>query len=93
MEEKFPIGEHIVDHLSLEGQSLPTDPQLRDWVESSLQNEAEFSSYKKIWDAAADAPVIAKFDTEEAWQKVDYEIESRNLRTKRFRNIGLGIVK
>lgn len=89
MEEKFPIGEHIVDHLSLEGRSLPTDPQLRDWVESSPQNEAEFSSYKKIWDASADVPVIKKFDTEEAWQKVDSEIESRNLRVRRIRNFGL----
>lgn len=89
MEEKFPVGEHIVDHLSREGQSSPIDRELSDWVESSPENKAEFNSYKKIWDASADAIVIKKFDTEEAWQKVDSEIESRNIRTKRFRNIGL----
>lgn len=89
MEEKFPVGEHIVDHLSREGQSSPIDRELSDWVESSPENKAEFNSYKKIWDASTDAPVINKFDTEEAWQKVDSAIESRNIRTKRFRNIGL----
>lgn len=89
MEEKFPVGEHIVDHLSREGQSSPIDRELSDWVEYSPENKAEFNSYKKIWDASTDAPFLKKFDTEEAWQKVDSEIESRNLRTKRFRNIGL----
>jgi ferric-dicitrate binding protein FerR (iron transport regulator) len=89
MDEKFPIGEHIVDHLSQEGQSLATKRELSDWAESSAENKVELNNYKKIWDASADAPVIRKFDTGEAWQKVDSEIELRNSRTRRIRNIGL----
>jgi len=89
MEEKFPIGEHIVDHLSGEGQPLPTGREAQDWVESSDKNKSEFDSYKKIWDAATDASVIAKFDTNEAWQKVDSEIESRDSRARRIRSVGL----
>lgn len=89
MDEKFPIGEHIVDHLSQEGQSLATNRELSDWAESSPENKAELNRYKKIWDASVDAPAIRKFDTDEAWQKVDSEIEIRNSRTRRIRNIGL----
>ena len=89
MDEKFPIGEHIIDHLSQEEKSVQTDCELNDWAESSSENKAELNTYKKIWDASADAPVIKKFDTDEAWQKVDSEIESRNSRTRRIRNFGL----
>jgi len=89
MEEKFPIREQIVDGLSEEEQSLPKGNELEDWMESSDENKSEFDSYKKIWDAAADAPVIAKFNTDEAWERVDSEIEFRHSRTRQIRNIGL----
>ncbi len=89
MDEKFPIGEHIVDHLSQEGQFLATNRELSNWAESSPENKAELNNYKKIWNVSADALVIRKFDTNEAWQKVDSEIGFRNSRTRRIRNISL----
>lgn len=89
MNEKFPIGEHIVDHLSQEEKSVQTDRELNDWTDLSPENKAELNTYKKIWDASADASVINKFNTDEAWQKVDSEIEFRNSRTRRVRNFGL----
>ena len=89
MDEKFPIGEHIVDHLLQEEKSRQPGRELKDWLDSSTENNAELSNYKKIWDASADAPVIKKFDVNEAWQKVDSEIELRNSRSRRIRNIGL----
>jgi Fe2+-dicitrate sensor, membrane component len=89
MEPKFPVGEHIIDHLFQEGEPLSNNRELSDWVESSPDNKAELNSYKKIWGASVDVPVIRKFDTEEAWQKVDSEIESRKTRSARIRNIGL----
>lgn len=89
MDEKFPIGEHIVDHLLQEEKSVQTDRELNNWADSSPENKAELNTYKKIWDSSADTSVINKFNTDEAWQKVDSEIESRNLRTRRIRNIGL----
>ncbi len=89
MDEKFPIGEHIIDHLSQGEKSVQTDRELNDWAESSSENKAELNTYKKIWDASADAPVIKKFDTDEAWQKVDSEIEARNSRTRRIRSFSL----
>lgn len=89
MDEKFPIGEHIVDHLLQEEKSVQTDRELNNWADSSPENKAELNTYKKIWDSSADKSVINKFNTDEAWQKVDSEIESRNLRTRRIRNIGL----
>lgn len=89
MDEKFPIGEHIVYHLLQEEKSRQPGRELKDWLDSSTENNAELSNYKKIWDASADAPVIKKFDVNEAWQKVDSEIELRNSRSRRIRNIGL----
>jgi len=89
MEEKFPIGEHIVDHLLQEEKSRQTGSELKDWLGSSPENNAELNSYKKIWDSSSDAPVIKKFNAKEAWQKVDSEIELRNSRARRIRNIGL----
>ena len=89
MDEKFPIGEHIVDHLLQEEKSRQPGRELKDWLDSSTENNAELSNYKKIWDVSADAPVIKKFDVNDAWQKVDSEIELRNSRSRRIRNIGL----
>lgn len=89
MDEKFPIGEHIVDHLLREEKSVQTDRELNDWADLSPENNAELNTYRKIWDASADASVINKFNTDEAWQKVDSEIELRNSRSRRIRNIGL----
>lgn len=89
MEEKFPIGEYIIDYLSQEGKSAQTDGELNDWAASSPENKAELDSYEKIWNASADAPVVKKFNTDEAWQNVDSEIEFRNSRARRIRNIGL----
>ena len=89
MDEKFPIGEHIVDHLLQEEKSRQPGSELKDWLDTSPENKAELNTYKKIWDASADAPVIKKFDVNEAWQKVDSEIELRNSRSRQIRNIGL----
>lgn len=89
MEEKIPIGETIVDHLTGEGQTIPAGAGLQDWLDSSGENRSEFDGYKKIWNAAADAPVIVRFNTNDAWQKVDSQIQFRNSRIRRIRNIGL----
>ena len=91
MEEKFPNGEHIVDYLAQESGCRQTNSSLTDWVESAPENQSELNKYQKIWNASADVPVITKFDTDQAWCKVNSEIEHKNLRIRAIRNIGLVI--
>ncbi len=89
MEEQFPIGEHIVDHL-LEGkQSSPRDPKLNEWQKANPENANELGKYQKIWDAAADVATLNKFDSENAWNQVDSKLEIRKNRTRQFKNMAL----
>jgi ferric-dicitrate binding protein FerR (iron transport regulator) len=48
---------------------------VREWIESSAENKAEFEGLKKIWDEAAEAfPGALDVDTESAWAKVSERI-------------------
>ena len=89
MEEQFPIGEHIVDHL-LEGkQSSPRDPKLNEWQKANPENANELGKYQKIWDATTDVSTLNKFNSEEAWNQVDSKLETRMNRTRQLKNIAL----
>jgi len=89
MEEKFPIGEHIVDHL--ENGEIPTssDSVLNEWEQSDPRNKSEFEKYQKIWTATNDILVLQKFDSEKAWIQVDSKLETRKTRISQLKNIGL----
>lgn len=89
MEEKFPIGEHIVDHLLDGEQPLIADKQLDEWLQASPGNREEFGKYQKIWAATAGVFVLRKFDREKAWDQVDSKLETRNVRIRRFRSFAL----
>jgi ferric-dicitrate binding protein FerR (iron transport regulator) len=89
MEDKFPIGEHIVDHLQ-EGKQLSSgDPNLEEWQEANPENRNDLGKYQKIWDATADVSTLQKFDSEKGWSQVDSILESRKNRTRQFKNIAL----
>ncbi len=89
MEEKFPIGEHIVDHLLTGEQSLSADPQLEEWQQSNPHNKNEFEKYRKIWEVADDVSTLQKFDSEKAWDQVDSKLEIRQTRIRQLKNIAL----
>lgn len=89
MEQKSPVGEYIVDHLT--NQNPVQENELQNWVDSSEKNQEELAAYKKIWEASADIPVLQQFNTEEAWEKVDAEISSHQQHKTRIRSIALVI--
>jgi len=89
MEEQFPIGEHLVDHL-LEGDQSPVaDHQLDEWQKANPENKNDLGKYQKIWTATADVSTLNKFDSEKAWNQVDSKLESRKNRTRQLKNIAL----
>lgn len=83
MEEKFNVGEHIVDHL----QDGNDDQLLREWQQASPDNKTDLEKYRKIWTETDSATQINRFDTAKAWKKVDTNIESRQLRLRRLKNL------
>lgn len=91
MEEQFPIGEHLVDHL-LEGEKLSSgDPKLDEWQKANPENKNDLGKYQKIWDATADVATLKKFDSEVAWNQVDSKLETRKARVRQLKNIALVI--
>lgn len=91
MEEQFPIGEHIVNHLLNEEQLLIADQQLDEWQQASPENKIEFEKYRKIWDATTGAFTLQKFDSGKAWNQVDSKLETRKARVRQLKNIALVI--
>jgi len=89
MEEKFPIGEHIVDFLMEAAPSATADHQLDEWQQASPENKMNLEKYQKIWDATADVSTLQKFDSEKAWNQVDLVIERRKNRTRQLKNLAL----
>lgn len=89
MEEQFPLGEHLVDHLLNEEQSLAADSLLNEWQNTNPENKNEFGKYQKIWNATADVLTLQKFDSERAWDHVDSTLETLKTRTRRLKNIVL----
>ena len=89
MEEQFPLGEHLVDHLLNEQQSTVADPQLDKWERANPENKHEFGKYQKIWTATDDVLALQKFDSEKAWEQVDSKLEILKTRTRRLKNIVL----
>lgn len=89
MEEKFPVGEHIVDRLLEAAPSATADHQLDEWQQASPENKMNLEKYQKIWDATADVSTLQKFDSEKAWNQVDLVIERRKNRTRQLKNIAL----
>lgn len=90
MEEKFPIGEHLVDHL-LEGTSVQADPVLDEWRQASSENQRDLEKYRQLWDGTSGITQLQKFDTSEAWKKVDSKLDNRNVRTRQLKNLSLVI--
>lgn len=89
MEEQFPIGEHIVDHLQ-EGEKFSlSDPKLDEWQKANPENKNELGKYQKIWTATADVLTLQKFDSEKAWNQVDAKLETRKARARQLKNITL----
>lgn len=91
MEEQFPIGEHIVDHLQSGKTNVQADRELNQWVESSPENKEELLKYQQIWDAAYHVPTLKRFSTEEAWQRVEAGVEKQTIRNRRLKNVTLVI--
>lgn len=89
MEEKFPVGEHIVDRLLEASPSATADHQLDEWQQASPENKKNLEKYQKIWDATADVSMLQKFDSEKAWNQVDLVIERRKNRTRQLKNLAL----
>lgn len=89
MEEQFPLGEHLVDHLLNEQQSTVADPQLDKWENANPENKHEFGKYQKIWTATDDVLTLQKFDSEKAWEQVDSKLEILKTRSRRLKNIVL----
>ena len=89
MEEQFPLGEHLVDHLLNEEQSSAADSLLNEWQNTNPENKNEFGKYQKIWNATADVLTLQKFDSEGAWDHVDSILETRKNRTRQLKNIAL----
>jgi len=89
MEEQFPLGEHLVDHLLNEQQSTVADPQLDKWERANPENKHEFGKYQKIWTATDDVLTLQKFDSEKAWEQVDSKLEILKTRSRRLKNIVL----
>lgn len=89
MEEQFPIGEHIIDHLLKGKQSSQGDPQLDEWQKANPENKNDLGKYQKIWTAAADVATLNKFDSENAWNQVDSKLEIRKNRTRQLKNMAL----
>jgi ferric-dicitrate binding protein FerR (iron transport regulator) len=89
MEEQFPIGEHIVDHLQEGTQFSSGDPKLDEWQKANPENKNDLGKYQKIWDATADVSTLQKFDLEKAWSQVDSILESKRTRTRQLKNIAL----
>ena len=89
MEEQFPLGEHLVDHLLNEQQSSVADPQLDKWEKANPENKHEFGKYQKIWTATDDVLTLQKFDSEKAWEQVDSKLEILKTRARRLKNIVL----
>jgi transmembrane sensor len=89
MDEKFPIGEHIVDHLEDGERSITHDSVMKEWEQSDPLNKSEFVKYQKIWDATAGVFTLQKFDSEKAWDQVDSKLEARKARARHFKNIAL----
>jgi len=89
MEEQFPIGEHIVDHLLDGGKSPTADHKLEEWQQASSENKNEFGKYQKIWAATADVSTLKKFDSTKAWDQVDSKLKTRKIRARQLKNIAL----
>jgi ferric-dicitrate binding protein FerR (iron transport regulator) len=88
MEEKFPIGEHLVDHL-LEGTAVQADPVLDEWRQANSENQRDLEKYRQLWEGTAGVAHLQKFDTSEAWKKVDTKLDNRNVRTRQLKNLSL----
>lgn len=91
MEDKFPKGEHIVDRLENGENSVSEDAVLNDWIKADPQNKSEFCKYQKIWTATADVSILNKFDSEEAWNKVDSKLERHNIRVRHLKNFAYAV--
>ena len=89
MEEKFPIGEHIVDQLEKGEVPTSSDSALKEWEQSDPRNKSELEKYQKIWAATNDILILQKFDSEKAWIQVDSKLETRKTRLNQLKNIGL----
>ncbi|MDD2305174.1 MAG: DUF4974 domain-containing protein [Prolixibacteraceae bacterium] len=89
MEEQFPLGEHLVDHLLNGDQSSVEDHQLDEWQKANPENINDLGKYQKIWKATADVSTLKKFDSEKAWSIVNAVLENRKIRSRQFKNIAL----
>ena len=89
MEEQFPIGEHIIDHLLDGKQSSQGDSKLDEWQKVNPENEKDLGKYQKIWTATADVSTLQKFDSERAWNQVDSKLETRKNHIRQLKNMAL----
>lgn len=87
MEEKSPIGEHIVDHLEAGENTASGDPVLDEWQQADPENKKELENYRKIWDGTAGVAQLQKFDTGNGWNKVNSKLERQNTRILHLKNI------
>ncbi|MHC1706332.1 MAG: FecR domain-containing protein [Bacteroidales bacterium] len=67
----------------LNGELTPEENTLvEQWIAASEENQREFDSLRKIWDATADAlPPPADVDIQTAWDKVSARIDQWDIKT------------
>jgi len=87
MEEKLPIGENIVDHLSNGGKTTVNDEFINEWQQANPENTNDLKKYKKIWAKAESANQLGKFNSIKAWYQVDSKIESHGTHGRRLKNL------
>ncbi|HZL11267.1 MAG TPA: FecR domain-containing protein [Prolixibacteraceae bacterium] len=87
MEEKFRIGEHIVDHLEAGEKTTSGDPILDEWQRANPENKNDLENYRKIWDGTAGVAQLQKFDNGKGWNNVNSKLERKNTRIRQLKNI------
>lgn len=91
MEENFPTGEQIVDHLLEDKRSLSGNQDPDEWEQASPETKKDFAKYQKIWDGTADVSMLRKFDADKAWDKVDSKLEAKKVRARKLTNLAYAV--
>jgi len=87
MEEKLPIGERIVDHLLNGEKTTVNDELINEWQQANPDNINDLKKYREILSSTESANQLGKFNSTNAWNKVDSKLQNHKLRVSRLRNM------
>lgn len=91
MEEKEPIGNHIINYLLEDNLQMITDPVLIEWLARDESNQKELDRYKKIWQESVYYMDTETFDMNQAWEQINGFNRKRENTRRRLRNIGYAL--